>query len=103
MPADFFLFRKLKEELSGLHLSQESLKSAGRRSSELSARRSLPLPSGSGRVSSETSLESKQPKLEPKLVSALSETTRLFWLFCFNIETGSFGVSKQPKQTKDQP
>jgi hypothetical protein len=25
----------------------------------------------------------------------------LFWLFRFNIETGSFGVSKQPKQTKD--
>jgi hypothetical protein len=24
-------------------------------------------------------------------------------LFRFNIETGSLGVSKQPKQTKDQP
>jgi hypothetical protein len=24
-------------------------------------------------------------------------------LFRFNVETGSFGVSKQPKQTKDQP
>jgi hypothetical protein len=24
-------------------------------------------------------------------------------LFRFNIETGSFGVSKQPKQTKDKP
>jgi hypothetical protein len=55
------------------------------------------------RVSSETSFVSKQPKLEPKLVSALSETRRLFWLFCYNIETGSFGVLKQPKQTKDQP
>jgi hypothetical protein len=55
------------------------------------------------RVSSETSFVSKQPKLEPKLVSALSETRRLFQLFRFNIETGSFGVSKQPKQTKDQP
>jgi hypothetical protein len=55
------------------------------------------------RVSSETSFVSKQPKLEPKLVSALSETRRLFRLFRFNIETGSFGVSKQPKQTKDQP
>ncbi len=54
------------------------------------------------RVSSETSFVSKQPKLEPKLVSALSETRRLFRLFCFNIETGRFGVSKQPKQTKDQ-
>ncbi len=42
------------------------------------------------RVSSETSFVSKQPKL----VSALSETRRLFRLFRFNIETGSFGVSK---------
>ncbi len=55
------------------------------------------------RVSSKTSFVSKQPKLEPKLVSALSETRRLFRLFRFNIETGSFGVSKLPKQTKDQP
>jgi hypothetical protein len=54
------------------------------------------------RVSSETSFVSKQLKLEPKLVSALSKTRRLFRLFRFNIETGSFGVSKQPKQTKDQ-
>jgi hypothetical protein len=51
------------------------------------------------RVSSETSFVSKQPKL----VSALSETRLLFRLFRFNIETGSFDVSKQPKQTKDQP
>ncbi len=50
----------------------------------------------SGRVSSETSFVSKQPKLEPKLFSALSETRRLFRLFRLNIETGSFGVSKQP-------
>jgi hypothetical protein len=54
-------------------------------------------------VSSETSFVSKQPKLQPKLVSALSKTRRLFRLFRFNIETGSFSVSKQPKQTKDQP
>jgi hypothetical protein len=54
-------------------------------------------------VSSETSFVSKQPKLEPKLVSALSETRRLFWLFRFNIETESFGILKQPKQTKGQP
>ncbi len=53
-------------------------------------------------VSSATSFVSKQPKLEPKLVSALSETRGLFWLFRFNIETGGFGVSKQPKQTEDQ-
>ncbi len=49
------------------------------------------------RVSSETSFVSKQPKLGPKLVSALSETR------CFNIETRSFGVLIQPKQTKDKP
>ncbi len=55
------------------------------------------------RVSSETSFVSKQPKLEPKLVSALAETRHLFWLFRFNIKTGSFAVLKQPKQTKDQP
>jgi hypothetical protein len=55
------------------------------------------------RVSSETSFVSKQPNLEPKLVSALSETRRLFQLFRFNIEPGSFGVLKQPKQTEDQP
>ncbi len=56
----------------------------------------------SSRVSFETSFVSKQPKLEPKLVSALSETRRLFRLFRFKIKTGSFGVSKQPKQTKDK-
>jgi hypothetical protein len=28
VPADFFLFRKVKEELAGLHLTQDSLKSA---------------------------------------------------------------------------
>ncbi len=50
------------------------------------------------RVFFDTSFVLKQPKL----VSALSETRRLFWLFCFNIETGSFGASKQPKQTKGQ-
>jgi hypothetical protein len=55
------------------------------------------------RVSSETSFVSKQPKLDPKLILALSETRRLFRLFRFNIKTGSLGVSKQPKQTKDQP
>jgi hypothetical protein len=49
------------------------------------------------RVSSETSFVSKQTKLELKLVSTLSETRHLFRLFRFNIKTGSFGVSKQPK------
>ena len=55
------------------------------------------------RVSFETSFDSKQPKLEPKLVSALSETKRLFRLFRFNTETESFDVSIEPKQTEDQP
>jgi hypothetical protein len=52
------------------------------------------------RVSYETSFDSKQPKLEPKLVSTLSETRRLFRLFRFNTETASFGVSIEPKQRK---
>ncbi len=55
------------------------------------------------RVSFETSFDSKQPKLEPKLVSALSETKRLFRLFRFYTETESFDVSIVPKQTEDQP
>ncbi len=55
------------------------------------------------RVSFETSFDSKQPKLEPKLVSALSETQRLFRLFRFYTETESFDVSIEPKQTKDKP
>jgi hypothetical protein len=50
------------------------------------------------RVSYETNFDSKQPKLEPKLVSTLSETRRLFRL---NIETGSFGVSIEPKQNEN--
>ncbi len=41
----------------------------------------------------ETSFDPKQPKLEPKLVSALSETKRLFRLFRFYTETESFDVS----------
>ncbi len=54
-------------------------------------------------MSFETSFDSKQPKLEPKLVSALSETKRLFRLFRFCTETESFDVSIEPKQTGDQP
>jgi hypothetical protein len=49
-------------------------------------------------VSFETSFNSKQPKLEPKLVSAVSKTKCLFWLFRFYMETESFDVSIQPKQ-----
>jgi hypothetical protein len=59
--------------------------------------------SGTTKVSFETSFDAKQPKLEPKLVSALSETKRLFRLFRFFTETASFGVSIEPKQTEDQP
>ena len=54
-------------------------------------------------MSFETSFDSKQPKLEPKLVSALSETKRLFRLFRFYTETESLDVSIEPKQSKDQP
>ncbi len=62
-------------------------------------------PSGSigTRVSIENSLDSKQPKLEQKLVSALSETKLLFRLFRFYTKTASFGVSIEPKQAEDQP
>ena len=51
------------------------------------------------RVSFKTSFDSKQPKL----VSALSETKRLFWLFRFYAETESLDVSIEPKQTEDHP
>ncbi len=54
-------------------------------------------------MSFENSFDSKQPKLEPKLVSALSETKLLFRLFCFYTKTASFGVSIEPKQAEDQP
>jgi hypothetical protein len=52
-------------------------------------------------VSYETSFDSKQPKLELKLVSTLSETRRLFRLFRLCIETGSFGVLIEPKQKEN--
>ncbi len=54
-------------------------------------------------MSFETIFDTKQPKLEPKLVSALSETKLLFWLFRFYTETESFDVLIEPKQTEDQP
>ncbi len=54
-------------------------------------------------MSFETSFDSKQLKLEPKLVSALSETKRLFRLFRFKTETESFDVWIEQKQTEDQP
>ncbi len=53
-------------------------------------------------MSFENSFDSKQPKLEAKLVSALSETKLLFRLFRFFTETASFGVSIEPKQAEDQ-
>ncbi len=49
------------------------------------------------RVSFETSFDSKQPKLEPKLVSALSETKCLFRLFRLYRNRKSFDVSIEPK------
>jgi hypothetical protein len=52
------------------------------------------------RVSFENSSDSKQPKLEPKLVSALSETKRLFRLFLFYTETESFDVSLNRNKQK---
>jgi hypothetical protein len=45
----------------------------------------------------------KKTKLERKLVSALSETKRLFLLFRFNTERESFDVSIERKQRDDQP
>jgi hypothetical protein len=54
-------------------------------------------------VSFETRFDSKQPKLEPKLISALSETKLLFQLFDSYAETESFDVSIEPKQTEDTP
>jgi hypothetical protein len=51
------------------------------------------------RVSFETSFDLKQLKL----VSALSETKRLFRLFRFYTETEIFDVSIETKHTKDQP
>jgi hypothetical protein len=41
--------------------------------------------------------------MEPKLVSPLSETKRLFQLFCFCTEKESFDVPMEPKQTEEQP
>jgi hypothetical protein len=55
------------------------------------------------RVSFETSFDSNQPKLEPKLVSAQSETKRLFRLLRFYTEKESFGVSTERKQREEQP
>ncbi len=54
-------------------------------------------------MSFKTSFDLKPLKLEPKLVSAGSETKRLFQLFRFFTETESFGVSIEPKITEEQP
>jgi len=54
--------------------------------------------SAPARVSFETSFDSKLPKL----VSALSETKRLFRLFRFYTETASFDVSVKPKLTETE-
>jgi hypothetical protein len=55
------------------------------------------------RVSFATSFDLKQPKLELKLVLAISKTKCLFRLFRFCAETESFGVLIEPKQTEEQP
>ncbi len=54
------------------------------------------------RMSFETCFDSKLPKLETKLVSALSETKCLFRLFCINTKTESLGVLIEPKQREEQ-
>jgi hypothetical protein len=56
-----------------------------------------------GCPSKQVSIRNNQKKLEPKLVSTLSETKRLFLLFRFFTETKIFDVSIEPKQTEDQP
>ncbi len=45
----------------------------------------------SGRVFFETSFDSKKSKLEPKLISAISERKCLFRLFHFCVKKASFG------------
>jgi hypothetical protein len=47
--------------------------------------------------------DSKQPKLDPKLVLALSKTKHLIRLFRFYTKKESFDVSIESKQTEDQP
>jgi hypothetical protein len=64
---------------------------------------SLPPPIQLLYLSFETSFDSKQPKLEPKLVSALSETKRLFRLFRFYTETESlmFWLNQNKKKATE--
>jgi hypothetical protein len=76
---------------------------SGRAGSTGGRRRSSSRSRPRNRVFIETSFDSKQPKLGQKLVSALSETKRLFRLFQFFTETESFGVSIELKQTEEQP
>ncbi len=53
-----------------------------------------------GRVSFETSFNSIKPKLDTKLVLALSKTKHLIQLFRFYTETESFNVSIEPKTNR---
>ncbi len=69
---------------------------------ESSRRRPESSRGGESRVSFETSFDSKQPKLEPKLVSALSETKRLFQLFRFYTETVSMFRLNRNKQNANR-
>ncbi len=48
------------------------------------------------RVSFKTSFDLKQPKLEPKLVLALSETKKFVSVVSLYAETESFDVSIEP-------
>jgi hypothetical protein len=56
-------------------------------------------------VSCETNFDSKQPKMEPKLVSKLSETRRLFRLFRFNTvskqRVSVFRLNRNKKKTTE--
>ena len=54
------------------------------------------------RVSNETSFALKKPKLEPKIVSVFSEKKCLFRLFRFHAETACYGVSIEPKHSKNK-
>jgi hypothetical protein len=51
----------------------------------------------------ETSFDSKQPKLEPKIVSAQSEKKTFVSVVSLLYQNNEFWFSIEPKQTEDQP
>ncbi len=79
--------------LCGLHMTCLLLNVHKTPSWAVSRKAGMAWYSSRPRVSFETSFDSKQPKLEPKLVLALSETKCSFRLFRFYTETQSFCVS----------